>query len=120
MHSIYYKVIIFSKNYGVGGSSEINADGVREKLAQPYLLHSPHQSSHSQRQSLGSISPASVQTCSRVSMHVLFPSWTHHLILQALSLTPKDYAKHEEIQAITTLQGCVQNLLKSHDLLIGK
>lgn len=33
MHSIYYKVVFFSKNYGTGGSSEINhADSVREKL----------------------------------------------------------------------------------------
>lgn len=31
---MYYKVIIFSKNDGVGRSSEINTDSVREILEQ--------------------------------------------------------------------------------------
>ena len=122
MRSIYYEVVDFSKNYGEGGRSDINAGNVREMLEKSYLPCGLHQSNHSLQVKSGFHQPrlcANAYLCLH-ACGVPFPTWNHHLLLQTLPLTPKMYTKDEEIRAIMTLQGCARNMLKSHALLIKK
>ena len=72
------------------------------------------------RWSLGFTSSASSLAHSCVPTHALFtfPHGTITTFFKSYLSPLKNYTKNEEIQAITTLQSCTQNMLKSHVSLI--